>query len=146
MRILFLDVDGVLNRKGFEPADTVELASWIEPALATRLAAAVREIEAEVVMSSDWRITCSLDQLRAQLARAGIDVVLRDVTPVLEGQPRWREIEAWMVEHQVHAEDIVIVDDELTMGPLGWRHVRTRADDGVDEPAAAAIKAMFSRR
>ena len=146
MRILFLDVDGVLNRHGFDPVDTVELASWIEPVFAARLAAAVREIEAEVVMASDWRIACSLDQLRVQLARAGIDVALRDVTPVLDGQPRWREIEAWMVEHSVHAEDIVIVDDELTMGPLGWRHVRTRACDGLDATAVAAILAMFAPR
>ena len=146
MRILFLDVDGVLNRAGFQPADTVELASWIEPGLAARLGAAVREIEAEVVMSSDWRLACSLDQLREQLARAGIDVGLRDITPVLGGQPRWREIEAWMVEHRVHPEDVVIVDDGLTMGPLGWRHVRINPSDGLDETAAAAIRAMFTPR
>ena len=144
MRILFLDVDGVLNRKGFEPVDAVELASWIEPALAARLAAAIRAIDAQVVMASDWRTACSLDELRAQLARAGIDAPLRDITPVIDGQPRWREIEAWMVEHRVHPEDIVIVDDELTMGPLGWRHVRTSPLDGLDEPAAAAIQAMFA--
>ena len=146
MRILFLDVDGVLNRTGFQPADTVELASWIEPGLAAHLDAVVREIDAEVVMSSDWRIGGSLDQLREQLARAGMDVGLRDITPVLGGQPRWREIEAWMVEHRVHPEDIVIVDDELTMGSLGWRHVRTSSRDGLDEPAAAAIRAMFTPR
>ena len=144
MRILFLDVDGVLNRTGFEPVNTVELASWIEPGPAAHLDAAVRAIEAEVVMSSDWRLACSLDQLREQLARAGIAVALRDITPVLEGQPRWREIEAWMVEHRVHPEDVVIVDDVLTMGPLGWRHVRISPRDGLDEAAAAAIRAMFT--
>lgn len=146
MRILFLDIDGVLNRAGFEPENTVELASWIEPDLATHLDAAAREIEAEVVMSSDWRIDRSLDALREQLVRAGVDVGLRDTTPVLQGQPRWREIEAWMVEHQIHPEDIVIVDDAVTMGPLGWRHVRTRPRDGLDEPAVAAIRAMFAPR
>ena len=144
MRILFLDVDGVLNRAGFEPEDTVELASWIEPDLAARLDAAAREIEAEVVMSSDWRIDRSLDALREQLVRAGVDVGLRDVTPVLQGQPRWREIEAWMVEHQIHPEDIVIVDDAATMGPLGWRHVRTSPRDGLDDPAVTAIRAKFT--
>lgn len=144
MRILFLDVDGVLNRTGFEPVNTVELASWIEPGPAAHLDAAVRAIEAEVVMSSDWRLACSLDQLREQLARAGMDVGLRDITPVLQGKPRWREIEAWMVEHQIHPEDIVIVDDAATMGPLGWRHVRTSPRDGLDEPAVAAIRAMFA--
>lgn len=144
MRILFLDVDGVLNRSGFQPADTFELASWIEPDLAARLDAAVREIEADIVMSSDWRIDRPLEDLRAQLARAGIGVGLRDATPVLAGQPRWREIEAWMVEHHAHPEDIVIVDDVLTMGPLARRHVRTSPQHGVDETAVAAIRAMFA--
>ena len=145
MRILFLDVDGVLNRAGFQPEDMVELASWIEPDLAARLDAAVRDIDAEIVMSSDWRIDRPLDQLREQLARAGIEVGLRDATPVLGGQPRWREIEAWMVEHRIQPEDIVILDDVVTMGPLGRRHVRTSPRDGLDEAAVAAIRAMFPR-
>jgi len=143
VRILFLDVDGVLNRAGFQPADTVSLAGWIEPDLAARLDTAVRAIEAEIVMSSDWRIDRPLDQLREQLARAGIEVGLRDATPVLAGQPRWREIEAWMVEHLIRPEDMVIVDDAATMGPLGRRHVRTSSRDGLDETAVAAIRAMF---
>lgn len=145
VRILFLDVDGVLNRAGFQPADTSELAAWIEPDLAARLDAAVSEIEAEIVLSSDWRIDRPLDSLRAQLARAGIKVRLRDATPVLAGQPRWREIEAWMVEHRAHPEDIVIVDDVLSMGPLARRHVRISPREGVDDTAAAAIRAMFSQ-
>lgn len=144
VRILFLDVDGVLNRAAFQPEDTFELAGWIEPELAARLDAAVREVEAEIVMSSDWRIDRPLEELRAQLAHAGIGVGLRGMTPVLAGQPRWREIEAWMVEHHAHPEDIVIVDDAPTMGPLGRRHVQTSPHDGLDEAAVAAIRAMFS--
>jgi len=146
VRILFLDVDGVLNRAGFQPADTVELASWIEPDLAARLDAAARVIEAEIVMSSDWRIDRTLEHLREQLVRAGIEVGLRGTTPVLGGQPRWREIEAWMVEHGIRPEDIVIVDDVVTMGPLGRRHVRTSPRDGLDETTAAAITQMFPPR
>ena len=146
VRILFLDVDGVLNRKGFQPEDTSELASWIEPELGARLAAAVQELEAEIVMSSDWRIDRPLGDLSAQLARAGIGAALRGTTPVLEGQPRWREIEALMVEHRVHPEDIVILDDLGTMGPLGPRHVRTSPHDGLDDTAATALRAMFQPR
>ncbi len=146
MRVLFLDIDGVLNRRGFQPNDAVELAAWIEPELAMRLDAAVRASDAELVMSSDWRIDRPIALLGEQLARAGIGVGLRDATPVLSGQPRWREIEAWMVHHRVQPEAVVILDDAPTMGPLGRRHVRTDPRRGLDEAAAAAIGALFAAR
>ena len=41
MRVLFLDVDGVLNRTGYKPAESRGLVSWIEPELAARLARTV---------------------------------------------------------------------------------------------------------
>lgn len=144
MRILFLDIDGVLNRAGFQPEETIDLASWIEPELADRLDRVAREIDAELVLSSDWRIERSLDHLRDQLARAGVAAPLRGATPVLGGQARWREIEAWMVEHCLQQEDVVIVDDAATMGPLARRHVQISAQAGFDDAAAVATRALFA--
>ena len=94
MRVLFLDIDGVLNREGFEPDEDAGLASWIEAELAARLSALARETEAVLVMSSSWREDAQLDELRDDLRRAGVDAHLHDVTPVLFGQPRWAEIQA----------------------------------------------------
>jgi hypothetical protein len=34
--VLFLDIDGVLNRTGYRPAESEGLRSWIEPELAAR--------------------------------------------------------------------------------------------------------------
>jgi hypothetical protein len=143
MRILFLDIDGVLNRAGFQPEGTLDLVSWLEPELAVRVDRVARELDAELVLSSDWRIRHSIDDLRAQLARAGIAARLRDTTPVLDGQPRWREIEAWMVEHRIDRDDIAIIDDGHTMGPLARRHVRVDSRVGFDDDAAAATRALF---
>jgi hypothetical protein len=144
MPILFLDIDGVLNRAGFQPEDTIDLASWIEPELAARLDGVAREIDAELVLSSDWRIERTVEDLRGELARAGIGVALRGTTPVLAGQARWREIEAWMVEHCLQHEDVVIVDDEPTMGRLAKRHVRITPRAGFDDAAVRATRAMFA--
>lgn len=143
MYILFLDIDGVLNRAGFQPEDTLDLVGWIEPELAARLDRVARELGAELVLSSDWRIRHSVDHLRGQLARAGIAAPLRDATTVLAGQPRWREIEAWMVEHRIDRDNIAIVDDARTMGPLARRHVRVDSRVGFDDAAAAATRALF---
>lgn len=139
--ILFLDIDGVLNRAGFSPARREGLVSWIEPELAARITAVVRATGAEVVMSSSWREDRPLDELRDHLARAGVDVPLIDVTPVLSGQPRWTEIEAWCLAHQPRC--FAIVDDIADMGPLAARHVRTRMLTGLDEDAAAALQALL---
>jgi hypothetical protein len=144
MCILFLDIDGVLNRAGFQPEEAIDLVGWIEPELAARLDRVARELQAELVLASDWRIRHSLDDLRAQLARAGIGAPLRDTTPVLGGQPRWREIEAWMVEHRIQHEDIAIVDDADTMGPFARRHVRVDRRVGFDDAAAVATHALFT--
>ena len=142
VRVLFLDVDGVLNRVGFKPEEPDGLASWIEPELAARLTALVRETGAVVVMSSSWREDEALEDLRAELARAGVDVPLVDSTPVLFGLPRWAEIEAWCDAN--HPARFVIVDDLHDMGPLAAYHVRTSVLTGLDDDAAAAARALLT--
>lgn len=143
MRVLFLDVDGVLNRTGFRPDETVGLRSWIEPELARRLSDVLLATRASVVMSSDWRLHRELDMLRDELRAAGIEATLIGATPELAGQPRWREIEAWMVEHQVDREAVVIVDDAHDMGKLAERFVRTSPLNGLDAQAAQAVVSLF---
>jgi len=145
VRVLFLDVDGVLNRTGFHPGESLGLRSWIEPELATRLSDVLRVTGAEIVLASDWRHDRELQHLRDELRAAGVEGSLRGVTPVLGGQARWREIEAWMIEHDVGPDAIVIVDDGYDMGALAARFVRASPLNGLDENAAAAIVALFER-
>ena len=71
MRIIFLDIDGVLNRTGYHPGQSVGLRSWIEPELASRLSTVIDATSAAVVLSSDWRVGRELDALRGELAAAG---------------------------------------------------------------------------
>jgi hypothetical protein len=143
MRVLFLDIDGVLNRRNFQPADSTGLRSWIEPELAARLSDVLRRAGAAIVLSSDWRIGRGRDVLAEELRAAGVDGFLRDVTPHLAGLPRWREIEAWMADQGFAYEHAVIVDDAFDMGPLGDRFVRTTVLSGFDEAAAAHVLRLF---
>jgi hypothetical protein len=143
VRVLFLDIDGVLNRAGFQPEDVGGLRSWIEPELAQRLTHLLHRVGAAIVMSSDWRLGRDRDALVTELHAAGIDAFLRDVTPHLPGQPRWREIEAWLAEQAVAHEHIVIVDDVPDMGPLQDRFVRTLSQSGLDADAATRILHLF---
>lgn len=142
MRVLFLDIDGVLNRHGFHPGESVGLRSWIEPELARRLSEVLAATSASIVLSSDWRQGRELDQLRAELAAAGVIGDLHSVTPIL-GPPRWREIEAWLKDNTIAAEACVIVDDGFDMGPYASRFVRISPLNGLDRGAATAIIALF---
>jgi hypothetical protein len=142
VRILFLDIDGVLNRTGFHPGESVGLRSWIEPELARRLSGVIEATDACVVLSSDWRRDRELRHLHEELAAAGVVCSLLGTTPVL-GPVRWREIEAWMAEHHVGLESMVIVDDTYDMGPLASRFVRTSPLNGLNEEAARSIRQLF---
>lgn len=145
MRVLFLDIDGVLNRTGYHPGESFGLRSWIEPELAHRLCEVLRVIDAGIVVSSDWRRGRELELLRSELLAAGIDGSVIDVTPEIHG-PRWREIEAWMGEHDRTLEQIAIIDDFHDMGALASRFVRVSPLNGLDEDAAKAVVSLFEAR
>ena len=145
MRVLFLDIDGVLNRTGYRPATSLGLRSWIEPELAARLNRVLLTIGARIVLSSDWRKGRDLELLRQELSAAGVDGELFAVTPVIPGAGRWREIEAWMDQWDVAAEDVAIVDDGYEMGPLGPRFVRASPLNGFDDAVADTLVALFAR-
>ncbi len=138
---MFVDVDGVLNRHGYRPIESRGLVSWIEPELAARLARVVAEVDARVVLASDWRIGRTVAALREALGAHGL--ALHDVTPSACGGGRWREIAAWVAANGVEAREIAIVDDAFDMGELAARHVRCTAVSGFDEAAAAALRALF---
>lgn len=114
MKIIFLDVDGVLNtpklirRFGF---------NFIDDILVALVARIVRETGAEIVLSSTWRIEEKDKSLVAQaLSRHGLEI--HDCTPVLRRNGDWtednwvrrhEEIGAWISENRV--ERFAIIDD-----------------------------------
>ena len=121
------------------------MRSWIEPELAQRLTEVIRTTGAEIVLASDWRRGRELPQLRDELHAAGVAGSLLGATPVLAGQERWREIEAWMIPHEVGPTAVVIIDDGFDMGALAARFVRASPFNGLDQDAARKIVAPFER-
>ncbi len=141
MRVVFLDVDGVLNRTGFKPVESRGLVSWIEPELAARVARAAAEHDARIVLASDWRIGRTREALAQALGAHGL--MLHDVTPSSCGGGRWREIAAWLAANEVGVAETAIIDDAFEMGELAHRHVRISPLRGFDDDAAAALRALF---
>lgn len=104
----------------------------------------LRATRAGVVLGSDWRRDRALDHLRHELAAAGVECTLIGTTPELGAVARWREIAAWMAEHDVEPASVAIIDDGFAMGPLAARFVRTSPLVGLDDEAARAILALFA--
>lgn len=111
MKVIFLDVDGVLNSiptiRRFGP-------DFIDPVLVTLIAWIVRETGAEIVLSSSWRLDAKDTELvKSALAAEKLSII--DVTPhhsaPMKWIPRSQEIMEW-IEKCGKVEKFAIIDDD----------------------------------
>jgi hypothetical protein len=145
VRVLFLDIDGVLNSR-----DYVERAGWepplgsdhdvhiIDPAAVALLNLIVESTGAFIVISSSWRITYGTDALHSMLELRGFTGRVIGVTPQRSGRQRSREIAEWLAENRVEA--FAIVDDENDAG-VGYtpRFVQTSFEEGLTREHASKL-------
>lgn len=112
MKVIFLDVDGVLNSDEYfdsiQGKDIQGIEQDVDIQKIVLLQKAVEETGARVVLTSSWRYKKAGEELRELLTRYGI---LTDVTPLLQNE-RGLEIKQWLVENE-EVVDYVIVDDEV---------------------------------
>ncbi len=148
MKILFLDVDGVLNtRPGSLDDDKLDLLGHI-----------VTKTGCKVVISSSWR---TVNRMKVRLYRAlwhhGIEVYSE--TPELADQvvawgfaqavPRHREIRAWLNRQEVKGNEITgycILDDDPKADDGTGRYVRTVMEVGLDKVHAQTVIETLNRQ
>jgi len=145
MRILFLDIDGVLvNRRSFF------IRSGNLPTCDPGCLEVLNEIceatNAHIVISSSWRLESSLRELQQILGEWGVKAPVIGVTP-LGLSTRGAEIEAWIAESESHGQTIssfVILDDCSDMeGELLGRLVQTDSGLGLCKKATAKAIAIL---
>lgn len=137
-RILFLDVDGVLNStKYFESAKDRSMSpeSDIDPKAVRLLNKLVREGDLEVVLSSTWRLLYPTPGVQKFLAARGFKSELAGSTPDLSQLDKQRgdEIQMYLSNLDVPAEAVIILDDFEQMGKLDKHLVRTNEDIGLTQ-------------
>ena len=112
MKVIFLDIDGVLNSDEYfdkiSNLDIQGIEQEIDIEKVKLLREAINETGAKVVLSSSWRYTRKGQQLKELLSNYEIYV---DSTPFIQNE-RGLEIKQWLSENQC-IEDFVILDDEL---------------------------------
>ena len=112
MKVIFLDIDGVLNSDSYiDKARKLGLKGIekeIDIGKIKLLKKAVEETGAKVVLSSSWRLTKNLSDLRELFARYEIFL---DTTPFINNE-RGYEIKQYLQENK-GVEDFIILDDVI---------------------------------
>ena len=112
MKVIFLDIDGVLNSD--EYIDKVKrlnlqgIEKEIDIEKVKILKKIIDETGAKVVLSSSWRYTKNAKYLKELLSEYGIYV---DSTPFMQNE-RGLEIKQWL-SYNPDVEDFIILDDEI---------------------------------
>lgn len=121
MKVIFLDVDGVLNSRAFahrfydDEGINVFHNNILNRSSLACLKRIVSQTGAIIVLSSTWRmIETPRKNLVDQLHEFGLDI--HSDTPYL-GSIRGEDISGWFSEHpEIDVESYVILDDDSDMG------------------------------
>lgn len=137
MKVIFLDIDGVLNSHQWNMAHYREEKSCVMvgpehfcPVSVSNLRwLLVSDKDLKIVVSSSWRKIHSLDSIRGMLSVYGIcskDII--DITPCIWG-PRGDEIRSWLDKHS-EVTDFVVLDDDCDMTSVKDKFVQTDGEHG----------------
>ena len=143
MKVIFLDIDGVLNTKSYRENPEVDYFEQpISEVHMCLLEYLVKSTGAKIVLSSTWREYWDKgklqfdrfgDYINRLFAEYGLEIY--DKTPELRG--RSEEIDAWKKLHQDELESYVILDDfDFEWSQENEKHlVKTMDEVGLDEEA-----------
>ena len=120
MKVIFLDVDGVLNSKEFIMSQHINGKRkggiiGTSDEMMDRLQTIVKESGAIIVMSSSWRggFMAGNEHFEKNITKpfAKRNMFITDITPRDRNMERGLEIKAWLDKHP-EVERFIILDDE----------------------------------
>lgn len=155
MKVVFLDIDGVMNHKGYFRRSDIHALQEFCPQTVENLKHILKTCNAKIVLSSTWRkIFKTTRRLKKELfCHYGLDRYIVGLTPVFEERDRYfysergKEIRWYMNYHGIKESDMVILDDDDDMGDLMHRLVRTSFYEGglTKEKADEVIRLLLGK-
>lgn len=156
MKVIFLDIDGVLNSvdywqregqrcaEGFNYPTKRWWAAGIDPRCVRKLNRLIRDTGAKVIVSSTWRHGATLDFLQEILEMRGFRGEVIGKTPHLSGRPRCAEITMWLATYDEvpPVEAYVILDDDVD-AEISSHYVKTSNQVGLTDMDVAAAKVIL---
>ena len=163
MKILFADIDGVLNGKDWAVENigrgNEDWSPYVfDPRTVRQLNRILEVTEAEIVISSSWRHAWTLEQLQKHFREQGVVGKVIDCTPkvclapsstsILRDCPRGQEIQEWLDQASAVQPDVkwvfAILDDDTDMDPVKNRLVKTRFETGLTKAKADKVIVLLS--
>lgn len=138
MKVLFLDIDGVLNTENTRESipHLQKDYTGLDGRLVDRYLKWLLDKDCEVVLSSDWR---KYEPFQQHLIENGI--VWLDKTPVFNAH-RGMEIAWWLNQHP-EVTECAIIDDNCRMKPLGRCLVQTSPYHGMQDKHLRKINKLL---
>lgn len=142
MKVIFLDIDGVLNTQDWHGRMTKDTPrdefGWVfDPVAVENLGHVVKETGASIIISSSWKFL-GLAKLREMWKIRNLPGTILDITPntvsdevllnanldeMELGVCRGNEIKEWLSRHKGKVSNYVIIDDFDDMLPEQEDHV-----------------------
>jgi hypothetical protein len=149
MKIIFLDIDGVLNSRKSAAFYREPMRLAMDPKCVEELNTIwSRFTNTLIVLSSTWRLHWPLPALQKHMMQFGFKGHLDDRTSFLNGKERGIEILDYLNrcrENDLVIDSFVILDDDSDMGALRSRLVQTSDEVGLThEGALEAIELLNS--
>ena len=151
MKIIFLDIDGVLNTEKYImerfnqhlSIHDENNVSLFDPEMIEKLNKIINETGAKIVISSCWRILYTLEELRNIWIEREILGEIIDRTPITS-MIRGKEVEYWLNKYGDKVDSYVILDDDTDFLSSQFRNlVVTSWKDGMsDEHVKKAISIL----
>ncbi len=134
IRILFTDIDGVLNPHW--------RAKWSKKSI-TLYNELCKEYDLKPVITSTWRIAHTKEQLQEIFKSQGIEIDIYDYTPLLGGA-RGLEIKEWLDNNE--CDNFVIIDDKTSdIEPYINNVVKCRSWVGLSTDEIKEIKEILKQ-
>lgn len=121
MKILFLDIDGVLNSREWylRNKNNIELESGLmyrhqeelDPNACDLVNELCTEFSLSIVISSTWRRLHTLGDIQKMLASRGLHAPVIGATPQLRSGFRGQEVDEWLYDNPGSIRHVILDDD-----------------------------------
>lgn len=121
MKVLFLDIDGVLNSRkwyeankqpiNFESGIMYRSAVELDPAACALVNELCESEGLSIVISSSWRVIHTKGEIVDMFASRGLFAPVIDFTPRLRSGFRGQEVAEWLYDHPVCTHHVILDDD-----------------------------------
>lgn len=154
MKVLFLDIDGVLNSQAWMLSGNWHDSklSQLDPGTVARLNTILDATDCNVVLSSTWRLNVPLTKLTHLLESRGlsgahrerfIGSTIQSHLARCDGGGRGTEIDAWL--KRCPAESFAILDDDSDMAPHQAQFVQTSWAVGLQDTDVERVIRLLGR-